>query len=208
MLTVQEEGEYVVTMTDPVGCIRSKGRVNVTRPLPIYPQMDPLYTICPTNSSRTPLSAGSQFVASRWFLEGVEVSSSSSFIPDRAGSYSLIATDQNGCESFADFEVEVKCAPTVRYPTAIRPGVADKLFVVYPDNLIQELEVLIQNRWGEAIYHCKDNNLEFGQPSRCFWNGTLGNKPVPNGSYVVTIRYLTKEAGLLVTERGVVTVVE
>src|SRR5690606_5960147 len=153
-------------------------------PLPIYPQMDPLYTICPTNSSRTPLSAGSQFVASRWFLEGVEVSSSSSFIPDRAGSYSLIATDQNGCESFADFEVEVKCAPTVRYPTAIRPGVTDKLFVVYPDNLIQELEVLIQNRWGEAIYHCKDNNLEFGQPSRCFWNGTLGNKPVPNGSYV------------------------
>jgi uncharacterized repeat protein (TIGR01451 family) len=207
-LTTQEEGEYELTLMDGEGCIRGKGRVQVVRSPDLAPQLNKLYTICPTGDSRVSLAAGSQFVASKWYLDGIEVSNALHFVPDQAGSYSLVATDQNGCESFADFEVEVKCEPTIRYPNAIVPGVPDKAFIIYPDNLIGELEVFVQNRWGEMIYHCKDKNLQFGKTSACIWDGTVNQKTVPNGNYHVTIRYKIKENGLVLTEKGVVNVVE
>jgi flagellar hook assembly protein FlgD len=58
------------------------------------------------------------------------------------------------------------------------------------------------------IYHCKDKNLQFGKTSACIWDGTVNQKTVPNGNYHVTIRYKIKENGLVLTEKGVVNVVE
>lgn len=206
--TVQEDGEYQVTLTDGEGCVRAKGSVQVARSINLPPQLNKLYTICPTRNATVSLTAGSDFVASRWYLDGMEVSNTQLFVPDKAGLFSLVATDRNGCEYFADFEVEVKCEPTIRYPNAIRPGVPDGAFIVYPDNLTEGLEVFIQNRWGEMIYHCEDKKPKFGKASACIWDGTVNNQKVPNGNYLVMIRYKIKETGLFLTEKGVISVVE
>src|SRR5690606_23968139 len=79
-LTAQEEGEYEVVTSDAEGCIRGKGRVQVMRSLNLVPPLNRLYTICPTSDSRLSLTAGSQFVLSRWYLDGTEVSDVLNFV--------------------------------------------------------------------------------------------------------------------------------
>ncbi|HLW19285.1 MAG TPA: hypothetical protein VKX33_03140 [Cyclobacteriaceae bacterium] len=206
--TAQDEGEYAVTLTNGEGCISAKGRIQVVRSYTEPPQLSTLYTICPTNSSNSFITAAEDFVTNSWYREGIEVSNSLLFLPDQAGSYSLLAKDVNGCEFVADFEVEIKCEPTIRYPNAIRAGVADKAFVIYPDNLTEELEVVIHNRWGEMIFHCKDNSPVYGQPSSCIWNGSLNDQKLPNGSYMVTIFYKIRETGVVMRENSAVMILE
>src|SRR5690606_32488262 len=129
-----------------------------------------LYTICPNQGINASITAGTDFSESLWYLDGLEVSNSPVFVPDQAGGYHLMAKDPQGCEFFVDFEVEFKCEPSIRYPSAIMPNVPDKACIVYPDNLTEKLEVFIQNRWGEMIYHCEDKNPGYGKPSTCIWD--------------------------------------
>ena len=152
------------------------------------------------------ITAGSGFRESLWYLDGQEVSDSPVFVPYKEGSYSLLAKDRQGCEFMVDFAVESKCEPSIRYPNAVMPNVPDKAFIVYPDNLTEELEVLIQNRWGETIYYCEDKNPGHGKPSTCIWDGTVHDRKVPNGTYSVIVRYKTKQQVLI--EKSAITVLD
>ncbi|MFC4874459.1 DUF7507 domain-containing protein [Negadavirga shengliensis] len=205
---VQEDGEYEVTLTNEEGCISGKGRIQVAQSFTEPPHLNNLYTICPAKNVNVSIEPGSDFIACSWYLDGVEVSNSLVFVPVGAGLFSLVAKDRQGCEFFVDFEVEYKCDPSIRYPNAIRPNVPDKAFIVYPDNLTEELEVFIQNRWGELIYYCEDKSPSFGKPSTCIWDGTVNNRAVINGAYLVIIRYKIKGEDLIITEKGLITVVD
>jgi hypothetical protein len=70
------------------------------------------------------------------------------------------------------------------------------------------MEVLIQNRWGEIIYFCEDLSPRTGKPSSCIWDGKVNGKKVINGSYFIQIRYGVKDQGEILTERGVILVLE
>ena len=132
----------------------------------------------------------------------MEVSNSSSFIPSLEGNYSLIAKDSQGCAFFADFEVEIKCKPEVTYPNAIYIGDSNRIFEIYPDNLSDEIELSIFNRWGQLIYYCEDKNLENEVKSSCVWNGTFNSGVVQNGSYLVLVRIKNFEQNMTVEQRS------
>ncbi len=152
------------------------------------------------------LDLGIQFKDFSWILAGVELSNAQIFTPDQAGRYSLIAKDWQGCAFFADFEVEEKCEPELRYPNAIRTGDPERSFEIYPDNLVDELELFIYNRWGQLIYHCEDKKLEDGVKSSCVWDGTFNSTAVPNSSYSVLLRIRVKGQNLTVVQKTSVTV--
>lgn len=207
-IDVALEGEYAVSLTDGEGCVTGIGKISVVRSKPEPPVLLSVYTICPKEQRNVVLEAGTAFSSAVWYLEDVEVGNSISFSPEKPGNYKLLAFDFQGCEATTNFLVEEKCEPSLRYPTAVIPGVAEKSFYVYPDNLMSTVEVSITNRWGELIYYCADNSPVYGAPSSCVWNGTLGGQPVPNGAYALLIRYRLKENNEYRVERGVVNVID
>jgi uncharacterized repeat protein (TIGR01451 family) len=207
-LTVQDNGRYEVNLIDDQGCIAVKGIAEVQRSLIEVPLFSPLYTICPKENEWVTLSAGKEIVESKWYLNGAPVSNAPEFRPELAGNYSLVATDLLGCDHVIAFDVETQCEALIRIPNAVRPGVAESAFVVFPDKLAEELEIFIQNRWGELIYYCKDSNVVPGKPSSCIWDGTINNRPVINGSYVFTVSYKVKGQQRVVTEQGTILVVD
>ncbi|WP_192348359.1 gliding motility-associated C-terminal domain-containing protein [Algoriphagus sp. Y33] len=206
MLIVQGEGLYRVTITDKDGCRVGLGEIQITQSFTEPPALSSLYTICAKKNVLAAIEPGSRFTEYSWILDGIEVSDSPVFIPTLAGSYSLIAKDWLGCDFFADFEVEIKCDPEVIHPTAIRPGDPERTFEVYPDNLTDELELSIYNRWGQLIYYCEDKNLKNEVKSSCIWDGTFNNSAAPNGSYLVLVRIKNREQNLIIVRRSSVLV--
>lgn len=142
-----------------------------------------------------------------WMKEEVVVSVSSIFIASEPVSYTLVANDKSGCGFSYDFEVVDSCTPLLRFPTAIRPGDPKKEFKVRANSLIDELEVFIQNRWGELVYYCHDKNPVSGLPSACIWNGTVNDRPVPSGNYSVVISYHSKKQEFLGIEKGAISII-
>ncbi len=154
------------------------------------------------------MEAGSDFIESIWYKDEIEVSNSFVFSVESEGAYTLKTIDRFGCEHIVQFEVEDKCRSTLRYPSAVVPNDPNKAFMIYPDNLIEWMEVLIQNRWGELIYFCGDQHPQTGKPSTCIWDGTINNRKVINGSYMVQIRYGIKGQGETVLEKCVILVMD
>lgn len=207
-LTVQEDAVYEVTLTDEEGCVVGKNRIEISRSVTSPPLIENLYTICKDRGVQVFIEAGTQYDNYRWLLHGEEVSNSSLFIPEIPGAYTLVAADNQGCEFFVDFTVEDGCDPMGRFPNSVRPGIPEKAFKVFVNNLVDELEVFIHNRWGELIYFCEDRNLSPEHPSSCLWDGMVNGRAVPNGTYLVHLRYKNRQQDLIVTEKGGITVMD
>lgn len=208
MLFVESEGEYSVSLTDSEGCVIGKGRVQVRRSTINTPILNQLYSICSSKKVGVKLEAGVDFVEATWYKDEIVQSNSLVFSAESAGMYTLEAIDRLGCEHIVHFEVEDKCKSTMRYPNAIIPNDPNRTFVIYPDHLIEWMEVLIQNRWGELIYFCEDRNPQSGKPSTCIWDGMVNNMKVINGSYMLQIRYEIKGQGETIIENGVILVID
>ncbi|MDF2159379.1 gliding motility-associated C-terminal domain-containing protein [Algoriphagus sp. CAU 1675] len=207
-IIVDHEGKYRVTLTDAEGCLLGEKEIQVTQSFTDPPVLGSLYTICTERKIEESIDPGSRFSEFSWILDGEEVSSEQIFAPNQAGSYTLIAKDPLGCAYFADFVVEDKCEPELRYPNAMRLGDPGKGFEIYPDNLADELAVSIFNRWGQLIYFCEDKNPENGVKSSCYWDGTFNNETVPNGTYVVLITIKNFKMGSTKVEKGSILVLD
>ncbi|MCE7055589.1 gliding motility-associated C-terminal domain-containing protein [Algoriphagus sp. AGSA1] len=208
ILSDQEAGEYRITLSDSDGCNVGIGQIQLSPSNTSPVELSGIYTICPTKNNIPVIEPGSRFKEFSWILEGVEISNASTFSPSREGSYSLVAKDIQGCAFFADFQVEVKCQPEVRYPTAIRPGDPERIFEIYPDNLTDELEVSILNRWGQLIFYCEDVNLKNGVKSSCVWDGRFNDIGVQNGSYLVLLRIKNHKQNMTIVQRSSVLVID
>ena len=202
LIVVEGNGEYRATLTNEAGCTVGDSHIVIEQSFTEAPVLSNLYTICTEKNSLAIIEPGSRFKEFSWILDGVEVSNSSSFIPSLEGNYSLIAKDSQGCAFFADFEVEIKCKPEVTYPNAIYIGDSNRIFEIYPDNLSDEIELSIFNRWGQLIYYCEDKNLENEVKSSCVWNGTFNSAVVQNGSYLVLVRIKNFEQNMTVEQRS------
>ena len=106
---------------------------------------------------------------------------------NKQGNYSIIATDNYGCQrSFKINVVEKKCSdcePAI--PNAFTPN-GDGLNDVFKAKFFcnfSEFDFQIFNRWGEKIFESHDSNTG--------WDGTyLGNKMLPD-VYVYFVNYKT-----------------
>ena len=105
----------------------------------------------------------------------------------RQGSYSIIATDNFGCQrTFNVNVVERKCTDCDLYiPTAFTPN-SDGLNDVFKANSycnFSEFDLQIFNRWGEKVFESHNSNTG--------WDGTYLGSKMLSGVYVYFISYST-----------------
>lgn len=97
------------------------------------------------------------------------------------GIYKLVAQNKCGADS-ATVNIQIdELGCQMFFPTAFSPngdGVNDMW--IPQGQVIEWVELVIYNRWGEVIYK--------GDPSKG-WNGKIGDKLVPDGVYMMTIAY-------------------
>jgi hypothetical protein len=187
-LLIASEGNYQVRLSDDQGCLVGKTDFEVSKSITQPPVLSSIYTFCPRKRVGLEIEPGERFKEASWMLNGVEVSNALVFVPLEAGQYQLEAKDAWGCSFFSEFEVEEKCDPELRFPNAIWIDDPTRFFEIYPDNLVDEFEIKIFNRWGQLIYHCEDKALENEVKSRCVWDGTYNGDRVTTGSYAVIIQ--------------------
>lgn len=99
-----------------------------------------------------------------------------------AGTYEV--TLYNGFTCTVDrVEVVEDCRPTIIAPNAFSPnanGVNDEFFV-YPNDYVDEFEILIYTRWGELVFTA--NNQDFQ------WDGIYRGKLLPPGTYAYIMKF-------------------
>jgi len=100
--------------------------------------------------------------------------------------YSVLVTDEFGCEGTATFEIGSGCISRYHIPDVFTPngdGVND-VFRPILENF-QNFEMTIFNRWGQII--AKTNDINQG------WDGTYMGKIAPNGYYQYRIKFQATE---------------
>ena len=114
------------------------------------------------------------------------------------GTYYLNVTfEENGCTGLDSLVVVQDPEATIdassaQFPNVITPnkdGKNERLTLYLAENpdfpllsIVDQYELLIFNRWGEAIFS------SFGAPVE--WDGRINNKPVTEGTYYYRVRYV------------------
>ncbi|WP_367127109.1 hypothetical protein [Mongoliibacter sp.] len=205
-VTIIEAGVYQVELINNFGCTVALEQIQIIKSDALPPVLEESYIICALEDVVFVLDPGEyQFYS--WRLDGEEVADTPTFTPTEAGMYELLVFDDAGCEFSITFEVEEDCALKVVFPNAMRPSDPDRQFVLFANDFIDEVEVLIYNRWGELIYYCQNNNIPEEEPI-CTWDGLVNGQVVPIGTYPVLVRYRSINQNLTQTITRAITVIE
>ncbi len=120
--------------------------------------------------------------------------------PSNSIDYIVTVTDSDGCTSKDTVRINVILpCPDVFVPNTFSPnadGLNDRQCVI--GDCIVSLDFIIFNRWGEAVFHTKDQ-------SEC-WNGRYRGKPAQSGVYIYKLKATLKN-GESVEQTGNVTLV-
>ena len=122
------------------------------------------------------------------------------------GNFSVLVTNTvqgvqcSALESISLFDI---CPPQIFAHSAIRPDSRlpeNRTFYIHnPNDIADEFQVFIFNRWGEMIFESSDKNFA--------WNGTYRGEDVPVGTYPYLIRYKLPDDPEVFEKRGGVAVV-
>lgn len=118
-----------------------------------------------------------------------------------SGTYTLAATDVNGCTASDTVVVNTKvCIYVISIPNAFTPNQDGKndIFRPHITGRLENFELLIYNRWGQSVF--RTNSAVTG------WNGTI-NGTVNTGVYVWLCKYKFVNEPVK-TARGTVTVIK
>ena len=188
ILTVTVSGRYTVTATNESGTCTATEALDVAV-VPINPED----LILPERAS---FCTGDPVDPTVDLDPGIFNTYEWRMLPDDA----IISTDQvlnvstagtyevtifNGFTCVTDrVEVVEDCRPTIVAPNAFTPGdgngVNDEFFV-YPNDYVEEFEILIYTRWGELVF--TSNNQDFR------WNGIYRGKLLPPGTYAFIMKF-------------------
>lgn len=205
-ITVIEAGVYQVELINNFGCRVAREQIQIIKSDAVAPVLEDSYIICALENVVVELDPGEyQFYS--WLLDGEEVADTPTFTPTEAGLYELFVFDDAGCEFSINFQVEEDCELKVIFPNAMRPSDLSRHFVLFANDFIDEVEVLIFNRWGELIYYCQNDNIPTEEPI-CTWDGLVRGQVVPIGTYPVLVRYRSINQNLTQTITRSITVIE
>lgn len=196
-----ESGIYPVTLTvtNAYGCSASS-TANAT--IEVYPQTEAVIDATPHETDE--FHPVIQFInaslyATSYDWEFGDGSTSDEYQPSHsyegAGTYTvtMITNNQYGCADTVTLDVIVHPEYTLYIPNAFTPdgdGINDILFAY--GTHIKEFEMMIFNRWGEAIF--KSNGLEQG------WDGIHNGYMAKEDVYVYKIKYKTNRDEVLTRE--------
>lgn len=105
--------------------------------------------------------------------------------PVETTTYTVTATDSNGCTGVGQVTVTVRtvtCTEKYEYlPNAFTPNGDNKNDILYvKSNVITELEFVIYNRWGQEMFVSRDINIG--------WDGTFNGQPMAPDAYAYYIK--------------------
>jgi hypothetical protein len=206
LIQVSQEGTYEVILRSSQGCELGRANVVVVQSNlvpPILPSEE--LRICALEGKKVELNPGI-YASYSWSLDGKELSQDASFSPTIGGTYTLTVGDLLGCTWEGTFTVVEDCKLKVTFPNAMVLEDSNRNFLGYANEYIDDVAVYIYNRWGELIFYCSPQNLEAGQ-SFCPWDGRVGGKLVPTGTYVVVVRFTSRDQNLTQTETKALTII-
>lgn len=202
-----KEGTYEVKVFNQVPCLLGYDKALIMRSSDTTrPVVEENFLICPKYEIAPTINPG-QFASYEWFFEDQLVSTNSTYKPLLIGNYRLIVYSAEGCPYQTDFTTQEECELRVIYPNAVQPGNPEKEFLLYTNYLIDELDLVIMNKWGRVVFQCTQTNL-ISEESTCFWDGTYDGKAIPNGTYAVRINFKNYEKNITKTEFGSVLIIE
>ncbi|TXE13987.1 gliding motility-associated C-terminal domain-containing protein [Algoriphagus aquimarinus] len=202
-----KEGTYEVRVFNQVPCLLGYDKALIMRSSDTNrPVVEENFLICPKYEIAPTINPG-QFASYEWFFEDQLVSTNSTYKPLLIGNFRLIVYSAEGCAYQTDFTTEEECELRAIYPNAVQPGNPEKEFLLYTNYLIDELDLVIMNKWGQVVFQCTQTNL-ISEESTCSWDGTYGGKAIPNGTYAVRINFKNYEKNITKTEFGSVLIIE
>jgi large repetitive protein len=193
-ITAADGGTYTVQVYNEAGCFLGEDDIQLFVSDIVPPVLEDVYTICAIEDFTVTIEPG-VFDSYEWRFEGETVSQDSVYTPTQPGEYTLIVRDAAGCEAFVDFMIEEDCLPRIITPTAMRLNNPSKNFAVFVNEFVNEVEVLIYNRWGELIHVDKTLEAEPGKPL-LEWDAKVRGQDVPIGTYPVIIRFRSVKQNL------------
>ncbi len=171
-------GSYVVT-ANLDGCERSDTVAVLVNPSPriSVPARIPL---CIGNNESTTLTAiGSGTLTYAWSPTG---QTTPTITVNRAGQYTVSATNSFACRTQAQSEVVDQCEPRVLTATAFTPNGDgnNDTFEVFTE-YITDFDLKIYNRWGEVIFASTSVDQK--------WDGNYRGEPYPSMVYAFVVSY-------------------
>jgi gliding motility-associated-like protein len=108
----------------------------------------------------------------------------------------LIVQNDLGCYDTVSTPVIKLQSCFITVPNAFTPNGDGKNDFLYPLNafMAENLEFRVYNRYGQLVFMTRDWTHK--------WDGTIGGKPQPTGSYVWTLRYTDGPSGKAFFLRG------
>ncbi|MFC5625809.1 gliding motility-associated C-terminal domain-containing protein [Algoriphagus winogradskyi] len=201
------EGTYEVRIYNDVPCILGFDQVLILRSTDtVRPEVEESYQVCPKYDIGPTINPGS-FASYEWYFEDQLVSTNSVYKPQSIGNYRLLVYSAEGCAYQTDFITEEECELKVIYPNAVQPDNPDKQFLIYTNYLIDELDLVIVNKWGQVIFECTQTNL-ISEESTCAWDGTYNGKAIPNGNYAVRINFKNYQQKISKSDFGSILIIE
>ncbi len=206
VILVEDPGLYEIRLFNEFDCLIGSDAIEIIRSEATPPQLADSYAICSLDDEMISLEVG-DYTTYEWRLNDEIISEDRQFQPEQAGTYLLRVWDEDGCEFEVEFTVIDECDLGVTFPNAIIPADPSKNFVVFTKGVIENLEVLIFNRWGELIYYCEMENPPQNE-SVCSWDGFVSGQKVPVGTYPVVVRFKNEGLQISRTLRRAIVVID
>jgi len=108
----------------------------------------------------------------------------------------LVVKDNLGCYDTASQQITKLQSCYIAVPNAFTPNGDGKNDYLYPlnGNLAANLEFQVYNRYGQLVFETRDWSKK--------WDGTIGGKPQPSGTYVWMLHYSDGASGKSFFLRG------
>ncbi len=188
-------GTYEVVAYNELGCEIGRGLIEVEEsPFTTQPVVEESYAFCSIKNNTIPPINPGEFAEYNWYFEDQLVSTAETYKPDSIGNYQLVVVTEDGCEFSVDFSTYDACNFNIVYPNAMILGNPDKDFRVLLTEGVSEAELFVLNRQGTLVHHQITNEIRVETPI-LQWDGTVGGKNVPLGTYVVVILLRNDEFG-------------
>lgn len=108
----------------------------------------------------------------------------------------LVVKDNLGCHDTTSEQITKLQSCSIAVPNAFTPNGDGKNDYLYPlnGNLATTLEFQVYNRYGQLVFETRDWSRK--------WDGTIGGKPQPSGTYVWMLHYTDGASGKSFFLRG------
>jgi gliding motility-associated-like protein len=109
--------------------------------------------------------------------------------PTTTTTYTVTATDRNGCTNQDQITITVKDNKNVYIPNVFTPnddGKNDFFTAFGGNNILKITKMQIFDRWGESVYAATDIPLN-GNTKQTAWDGNFNGKPLNPGVFVYAI---------------------